>query len=306
MKNIPYSCGKKSATIDFIMHIEYQKLRTENFPPALREIPEPPKELWVAGELPSSETVLLTVVGARRHSPYGREACEALIEGLRGYDIAIVSGLALGIDAIAHESALRAGLKTIAVPGSGLDPKVLYPRSNVKLAGRIVESGGALLSEYPPDMKAQVWTFPKRNRIMAGMAKATLIIEAQEKSGTLITTRLATDYNRDVLAVPGSIFSPLSMGPNKLIKLGATPVTTGEEVLLALGFTPECEGEQHEFDFSSLSENEQKVMETLNSPKYRDVVIEECELSISDGNILLMKMEIAGLIKETPSGLRRA
>ncbi len=281
-------------------------MNPEEFPSQLMEIPEPPKALWVAGVLPSPETILLTVVGARKHSPYGREACEEIIAGLRGYDIAIVSGLALGIDAIAHESAMRAGLTTVAVPGSGLDAKVLYPRSNVRLAERILESDGSLLSEFPPDTGAAQWTFPKRNRIMAGYARATLIIEAEEKSGTLITARLATDYNRDVFAVPGSIFSPLSRGPNKLIVLGATPISNSEDVLHALGFSPLDVGGQPEFDFSGLSEMEQRVMQALSSPKYRDVLIEELEVSISDGNIILMKMEIAGLIKETPDGIRRA
>jgi DNA processing protein len=283
-----------------------RKLVPEDFPPQLLEIPQPPKELWLAGTLPSPETVLLTVVGARKHSHYGEEACETIIEGLTGYDIAIVSGLALGIDAIAHEAAMNAGLPTIAVPGSGLDPRVLYPRSNVNLAERILRSGGALLSEYPPEMHAAQWTFPQRNRIMAGLARATLIIEAEEKSGTLITARLATDYNRDVFAVPGSIFSPLSKGPNKLITLGATPISSSEDVLHALGFNVDDESLQQELDFSTLSDIEQKVMTALLSAKPRDMLIAELELATSDGNILLMKMEIAGLIKETSEGLRRA
>ncbi len=288
------------------MPYEIKKLRQEEIPPQLREIPQPPKELWVAGTLPEAETILLTVVGARKHSPYGREACEEIISGLRGYDIAIVSGLALGIDAIAHEAAMRAGLPTIAVPGSGLDKSVLYPRSNVQLAERIIEGGGALLSEFEPNFHATNWSFPQRNRIMAGLAQATLIIEAEEKSGTLITSRLATDYNRDVFAVPGSIFSSLSRGPNKLITLGATPISSSEDVLKALGFTVEENTEmQMELDFSSLGDDEREVMEALTSTKYREVLIEELELPVSEGNILLMKMEIAGLIKETPEGIRR-
>jgi DNA processing protein len=225
---------------------------------------------------------------------------------LRGYDIAIISGLALGIDAIAHEAAMRTGLPTIAVPGSGLDKSVLYPRANVQLAERIVEGGGALLSEFEPTFHATNWSFPQRNRIMAGLAKATLIIEAEEKSGTLITSRLATDYNRDVFAVPGSIFSSLSRGPNKLITLGATPISSSEDVLKALGFTLEEGTEtQMTLDFSSLGDDEREVMEALTSTKYREVLIEELELPVSEGNILLMKMEIAGLIKETPEGIRR-
>lgn len=289
------------------MTYEIQKLSQEKIPHQLREIPQPPKELWIAGELPAPETILLTVVGARKHSPYGREACEEIIAGLRGYDIAIISGLALGIDAIAHEAAMRAGLRTIAVPGSGLDKSVLYPRSNIQLAERIVENGGALMSEFEPTFHATNWSFPQRNRIMAGLAKATLIIEAEEKSGTLITSRLATDYNRDVFAVPGSIFSSLSRGPNKLITIGATPISSSDDVLKALGFAPEENLDtQMELDFSALSEDEREVMEALTSTKYREVLIDELELPVSEGNILLMKMEIAGLIKETPEGLRRA
>jgi DNA processing protein len=288
------------------MNYAIRKLTPIEVPPQLLEIPEPPKELWIAGKLPSPETVLLTVVGARKHSHYGKEACETIIAGLAGYDIAIVSGLALGIDAIAHEAAIKAGLATIAVPGSGLDARVLYPRSNVNLAERILKNGGALLSEYPPEMHAAQWTFPQRNRIMAGLAQATLIIEAEEKSGTLITARLATDYNRDVFAVPGSIFSALSRGPNKLITLGATPISSPEDVLHTLGFNIDDEAVQQELDFSTLSDIEQKIMMILVVPTPRDTIIADLELTTSDGNILLMKMEIAGLIKETPDGLRRA
>lgn len=282
-----------------------EKLDQSELPSQLLEIPEPPKELWIAGALPSPETVLLTVVGSRKYTSYGKEACEEIISGLRGYDIAIVSGLALGIDSIAHESAMAAGLPTIAVPGSGLDPSVLHPRSNLQLAGRMLESGGTLISEFAPDFRPTLWAFPQRNRIMAGLAKATLLIEAGERSGTLITARLAADYNREVLVVPGSIFSPASRGTHQFLKLGATPVTSSEDVLRALGFTPE-ETPPQEIDLSLLPEAERAVMEFLTEPQNRDHVIEALELSASDANILLMKMEIAGLIVETPEGLRRA
>lgn len=285
--------------------MEIHKLSREEFPSQLLETPEPPKELWRIGELPESDSTLLTIVGARKHSPYGKEACEKLIEGLSGYDITIVSGLALGIDTIAHKSALRAGLSTLAVPGSGLGKDVLYPRSNLQLAQEIVENGGALLSEFSPDTPAAPWTFPKRNRIMAGLAQATLVIEAEKRSGTLITSRLATDYNRDVFAVPGEIFSPLAEGPNMLIALGATPIHSSEDILRALGFS-DAESVETEKNYSMLSEIEQRVMQALSSTKYREQIIVELELSPSEGNILLMKMEIAGLITETPLGLRRA
>lgn len=288
------------------MLLSIRQLRADEFPPQLREIPEPPKELWIAGVLPSPETVLLTVVGVRKHSPYGKEACEEIIAGLAGYDIAIVSGLALGIDAIAHESAMRAGLATIAIPGSGLDPRVLYPRTNCALAQRICDAGGALLSEFSPETPPALWTFPKRNRIMAGMAQATLLIEAAAKSGTLITARLAADYNRDVLAVPGSIFSPLSEGTNQFIALGATPVSSGGDVLRALKFTIADEETPREIDLSLFPPAERAILELLREPIERETLIAQLALRASDANVLLMKLEIAGVIKETSEGLRRA
>ena len=285
--------------------MEIHKLTEAEFPPKLRETPEPPKELWRIGELPPEDSVLLTVVGARKHSAYGKEACETLISGLSGYEITIVSGLALGIDTIAHRAAMNAQLRTLAVPGSGLHESVLYPRSNVRLAEEIVSSGGALLSEFSPTTPAAPWTFPKRNRIMAGLAQATLVIEAEQRSGTLITSRLATDYNRDVFAVPGEIFSPLSAGPNMLIALGATPIHESADIIRALGFAFD-EQAKAERDYSGLSEDELAVIEALSSMKYREQLIEELGCSPSEGNILLMKMEIAGLITETAHGVRRA
>lgn len=288
------------------MEYTVRELRPEEFPTQLLEIPQPPKKLWLAGELPSPETVLLTVVGARKNSSYGKEACENLIAGLRGYDIAIVSGLALGIDAIAHESAIRAGLKTVAVPGSGLDRSILYPRANLQLAERIIDAGGALLSEYEPKMKAENWTFPQRNRIMAGLARATLLIEAEQKSGTLITARLAADYNRDVLAVPGNIFSSLSVGTNQFIALGATPVSGSMDILRALGFNIEQEEKSEvEMNLSLFPDDERRVLELLREPIERETLIAQLGLRASDANVLLMKLEIAGHIVDTPIGIRR-
>jgi DNA processing protein len=283
-----------------------RKLAAEEFPPQLREIPQPPEELWISGVLPSSETALLTVVGSRKYSSYGKEVCQELISGLRGHDIAIISGLALGTDTNAHETAIETGLMTIAVPGSGLDSSVLYPRSNVNLAKRILEAGGALLSEFEPTFRATQYSFPKRNRIMAGLARATLLIEATERSGTLITARLASDYNRDVLVVPGSIFSEQSRGTHQFLKLGATPVTSSGDILLALGFEPSEAENKREIDLSLLSKEERCVMELLSEPLSRDILIGQLGISVVDGNILLMKMQISGLVIETPFGIRRA
>lgn len=287
------------------MGYDIRQLSAEEFPLQLLEIPQPPKELWAAGNLPTPDTVLLTVVGARKHTSYGREACEELIAGLAGYDITIISGLALGIDAIAHESAIRSGLVTIAVPGSGLSPRVLYPRANFQLAERILESGGGLLSEYPPDTAPARWTFPERNRIMAGLARATLLIEAEERSGTLITARLAVEYSRDLLIVPGSIFSPLSKGTNQFLAMGGAPVTSSTDILLALGFNIEDMEEKVLIDLSLFPEEERMVLELLSEPIGREDLISQLGISASDANVLLMRLEIAGHISDTPLGIRR-
>ena len=274
------------------------ELQPDQFPPLLREINDPPKKLWLEGQLPNEDYIYLTIVGSRRHSRYGQEAAEKLIAALEGYPIAIVSGLAIGLDAVAHEAALAAGLPTVAVPGSGLDRAVLHPPSNRQLADKIVVAGGALLSELAPRAPAGVHTFPRRNRIMAGLAKAVLIIEASEKSGTLITARLALDYNREVLAVPGSIFAPVAFGPNQLIRQGATPITTGDELLSALGFEPAAAGETITSD--KLSPLEQLVIELLTfEPQPRDELIRQLKLPPSEVNPLLAVMEIKGLIRES-------
>ncbi len=210
-------------------------LSAESFPPLLSEITDPPEKLYIKGEFPLAEKYL-TVVGTRKPSSYGKDVMKTLIAGLRGLPVVIVSGLALGTDALAHEAALENNILTVAVPGSGLSDKVLYPAANRELAKKILQAGGCLISEFEPEFKATDFSFPQRNRIMAGLSHATLVIEAQLKSGTLITSKFATQYNRDILAVPGSIFSSLSEGPHMLIRLGATPVTTPEELREALGF----------------------------------------------------------------------
>lgn len=277
------------------------KLKPKEFPPVLLEIPQPPKNLYLQGKLPDQkENIFLAVVGSRKFSSYGREVCEKLIAGLAGYPIVIVSGLAMGIDTIAHQAALKAGLLTLAIPGSGLDGRVLYPSINRHLASKILEAGGCLLSESEPLEKATIWSFPQRNRLMAGLCQATLIIEATEKSGTLITARLALDYNRDVLVVPGSIFSPNSIGTNKLISQGATPILSSADILEALHLEVEPpSGKKQQELFADLSMPEKKIVELLQIEALpRDEIIRQTKMSTSEGNSILMIMEIKGLIKE--------
>jgi len=284
--------------------VEIKKLPKEKFPKALLEIPEPPENLWVIGEMPKENLVYLCVVGSRKFTSYGRECCEKLIAGLEGYPIVIVSGFAMGIDTIAHKKALQVGLKTLVFPGSGLSDSAMYPKTNIKLVDEVVRAGGCLVSEFEPDFKATQWSFPMRNRLMAGISKAVLIIEAEEKSGTMITARLATEYNRDVLTIPGSIFSPNSKGTNKLIRLGATPITSPEDVLQALGFEV-AKNEEHQARlFADLSPEEKRVVDLLREPMPRDELIRAMKMSTPSANALLSVMEIKELIKEEMGEIR--
>lgn len=263
-----------------------------------------PKQLFARGTFPYDEhIVFLTVVGSRNHTPYGAEVCKKLVAGLRGYPIVIVSGLAVGIDTIAHESALDAGLTVIAFPGSGLGEKELYPRSNVRLAERILNAGGCLVSELDQNTAGNTWTFPARNRLIAGISRATLLIEGTHTSGSRITARLATEYNRDVLAVPGPIFSETSEAPNALIKLGAVPITCSEDILEALGFQITA---QPMLDlFSQCTPDEEKILKLLASPKPRGDLIRELGLPTHRANVLISQMEMKGLIKEGGGEMRR-
>ncbi len=263
--------------------------------PRLIEIPEPPMEMTVRGELPPHHTKCLAVVGSRDYTNYGKQAVEYLIGGLRGYPVSIISGLALGIDALAHKTALQHNLYTLAVPGSGIDDTVIYPRNHRSLAHEILKSGGGMLSEFEPTFIAAPWSFPKRNRIMVGLSHAVLLIEASEKSGTLITARLTADYNRDLLAVPGNIFSKNSVGVHQFIKLGATPVTTPEDILSALGIE---EKESSSRQSTSLSKEESLVLSLLTEPKDQDTLIRALPFAPETTLMLLMRMELSGSIRE--------
>lgn len=269
----------------------------ENFPD-LEEIIDPPENLYVRGNLPVQGNFLLNIVGSRKYSEYGKSALKYLIEGLRGYPITIVSGLAIGIDSLAHKFALDNSLQTIAVPGSSLENDYLYPRLNFNLAESIITSGGGLVSEFPPQTKAAPWTFPKRNRIMAGISKATLIIEAEEKSGTLITARLASDFNRDLLVVPGSIFSPQSQGVNQFLKLGASPTTKPEDILDVFGLETSSKNDVGRID--GLSNIEKEIYDLLiHEPLTRDEVVEKLSHEASVVNQNLTLLEIRGVLYES-------
>lgn len=280
------------------MHI--RKLARESLPSRIMEIPDAPEHLYIAGKLPPEHLKNLVIVGSRKHSPYGKQVVKDIVAGLAGYPINIVSGLALGIDALAHEEALRHGMYATAFVGSGLSPQVLHPQTNLRLAEKIIESGGCLISEYEPEFKATQYSFPQRNRLKAAYAHAVLIIEAEEKSGTLITARLALDYNRDVFAVPGSIYNATSKGTNWLLSQGAHPVTSADDVLRYLGFETGKKPAR-----SDISEEENVIMDILREPMTRDEIIRNCNGTTEEINTLLMKMELRGLIQEEAGYFRR-
>jgi len=285
-----------SSPIDSV-HKDILILSEKDIPRRLKEISDPPKKLYLRGTFPIEDCSVLAIVGSRKHTAYGKDVVTSLVRGLRGYPIVILSGLALGIDGLAHKAALDAGLRTVAVPGSGLNWNVLYPRNHEGLAKHILEAGGGLLSEFTPDTPAAPWTFPRRNRIMAGLADAVLIIEAEEQSGTLITARLAMEYNRDVLAVPGPITSTTSRGPNALIRDGAVPILSPTDILDALGISAH-ETQTHDPELlSSLSEKERAAYLLLSEPLERDALFSSLELLPEKGNILLLELEMKGLIR---------
>ncbi len=277
-----------------------------NFLKSLLEIPDCPKEIYIQGKLFKREDFkFLTIIGSRNHSQYAKEALEKIISELSGYNIIIISGLALGIDTWAHKLALKYNLKTIAVPGSGISTESLYPKSNFSLAQDILNNEGVLLSEFEPNFKATPWSFPQRNRVMAGLADLVLVVEAGEKSGTIITAKLALDYNREVAVIPNSIFSNFSAGSNKLLKTGAQPIFSGKDILELLNLEFSDSPQQMEIDFSDLSEKEILILKFLQEPKSKKEIQEKTEMSISELNTLLSILEIKNLIIERMGKFRK-
>jgi len=214
-------------------HIDILSLQDERYPPPLRTIPDPPPILYAKGTLLPSDAFSIAVIGTRRHTQYGEQQTERLTSALVQNGFTIISGLALGIDGIAHRTTLKSGGRTLAVLGSGLHQ--LYPPQHEVLAERIVESGGCILSEYPLFHPPAKWTFPQRNRIVSGLSLGVLVIEAPVRSGAMISARMAGEQGRDIFAVPGSIESPASSGCNRLIKDGAYLVESVDDILGVLG-----------------------------------------------------------------------
>ena len=287
------------------MDLSMRALQRNEFPEMLAEIPDAPKRVFVRGMLPSyDEYSYLCVVGSRAAGQYGKRACASLIAGLAGKPICIVSGLALGIDADAHTAALSAGLPTVAVLPSSCDDATIYPSTNRPLAARILQAGGALMSEYEAGSRAAQWTFPARNRIMAGLSHATLIIEASEKSGTLITARLALDYNREVLCVPHPIGVENGAGGNRFIREGATLIRDAADILDALDLNPDAPRTTAELPFD-LTDPERAVLLALTEPLDKDTLILRTTLPARTANIALSSLALRGLIIERMGTVER-
>ncbi|MFA5961993.1 MAG: DNA-processing protein DprA [Parcubacteria group bacterium] len=269
-----------------------------SYPKLLKEIHSPPYLIYTRGNLVFDSTPAIAIVGSRKFSNYGEQLASTFARDLAKAGFVIVSGLALGIDAISHRSTLEARGKTIAVLGGGIDNETIYPRANYNLAQEIISSGGIVMSDYLPGTPATAATFPARNRIIAGLALGTLVVEAGEKSGTLITAKMALESNREVFSIPGSIFSPTSIGTNNLIKSGAKMVTCVQDIL-------------EEFDLSQsltetkqatlkLPENkEEEILLTILSdvPLHIDNIAKQSKLSVSAISATLMMMEIKGWVK---------
>lgn len=265
------------------------------YPRLLREIDGPPPLLYVQGELTEADELAVAVVGTRHMSNYGREATHHLVMGLAEQGITIVSGLAYGIDTVAHTSALAAGGRTLAVQGCGLD--TVYPASNARLAGDIA-GRGALLSEHPLGTRPEGRHFPARNRIVSGLSIAVLVVEAGQTSGALITARMAGEQGRDVFAVPGNIFNPSAAGVNYLIQNGAKLVTGVADILEELNLRSVVEQRAVQTALPD-DPTERTLLSHLSAdPTHIDVISRAAALPLPTVSATLALMELKGLVRQ--------
>ena len=265
------------------------------YPARLKEIPDPPPVLYLRGQLLAEDERSVAVVGTRRATAYGREVAALLTRDLARSGVTVVSGLARGIDSIAHQEALKAGGRTIAVMACGLD--IIYPPEHVSLA-RAVGQQGALVSELPLGTRPHAKQFPRRNRLMSGMTLGTLVVEAPEKSGALVTVGHALEQNREVFCVPGSIFSPASQGTNWLIQQGAKLVRSHEDILEELNLT----SLSHQVEMRALiqpeGDEESLLLHHISyEPSHIDQIRWRAQLPISVVSSTLAMMELRGLVQ---------
>lgn len=278
-------------------NIKILSFTDKDFPELLREIPSAPYLLYVKGDFDFNASPMLAIVGSRKLTDYGKQAAYSLSKDLSRAGITVVSGMALGIDTVAHRGALESEGKTVAVLGSSLDDNNIGPRSNYQLSRQIIENG-ALVSDYPLYTPAAIGTFPARNRLMAGLTLGTIVIEAAEKSGTLITANLALEFNREVFAIPGSIFSQTSQGANNLIRSGAKIVTGVNDILEELNLKKKA-SEKSTKKLIPESPEEEKILRILSGETtHIDRIIKLTKLETSVASSTLVILEMKGLIKD--------
>ncbi|HZY45812.1 MAG TPA: DNA-processing protein DprA [Anaerolineae bacterium] len=267
-----------------------------DYPPLLRNIPDPPPVLYMKGQLTAADREwTIAIVGTRKASAYGRQAAETLAGELTRNGITIVSGLARGIDAAAHEAALSVGGRSIGVMACGIDQ--VYPPEHKRLADRLIEHG-AVMTEMPIGSPPEAGTFPARNRIISGLALGTIVIEAGETSGALITSDRALEQGREVFAVPGNIFSKASLGTNRLIKEGATLITTAQDVMEALNLKMVVE---HSAARAVIPDDatEAKLLSLLShDPIHVDQIVNDSGLPITQVSSTLAMMELKGMVRQ--------
>lgn len=269
----------------------------KNYPAILKELYSPPAIIYYKGTLHGSDDVCLGVVGARKISQYGRQVTSEIVADLARNKIGIVSGLAVGVDSLAHQITLDNNGKTIAVLGGGIDKNSIYPSQNRYLAEKIIGSGGAVISEYKPKTLPIKLNFPARNRIISGLSLGSLIIEASEESGALITARFALEQNREVFAVPGSIYSPTSKGTNGLLKQGAKLVTCANDILETLNLD-QLQSVISSKKISPDTKEEEILLQYLSKePVHIDNLVKQSGLATNTVSATLIMMEMKGKIK---------
>ena len=271
----------------------------DRYPYLLKQIDNPPSGLFMVGDINSCNLErTIAVVGSRKASENSKNTLRHILEGLHDTDVCIVSGMAEGIDTVAHKTAVDNNLKTIAVIGGGFDR--IYPKSNIKLFNQIKEGAGAVLTEYWPDVDAISWHFPARNRIVSGLSKGVLVAEAAIKSGAMITANLALEQGRELMCMPGLISNPNTEGIYKLIKTGAAIVTNHNDILDAMNWQINTKEIKQKEIKSNFSEEEQIVIECIQKDMLTlDEIILKTNLNINDLMVILTKLELNGTIAQT-------
>jgi len=276
-----------------IEEIKKISINDKNYPRLLKEIKDPPEVLYLRGEIKPDENCF-AIVGTRRCSPYGKQVALEIAGDLAEAGLTIVSGLAPGIDTFAHQATVERNKRAIAVLGTGVDEKSIYPQSNLKLAQKILETGGCLISEYPPGTRGTQFTFPQRNRIISGISLGVLVVEAKQKSGALITANWARSQGRKVFAIPGPIHSSNSKGCHYLIKNGAKLVENANDILKELNLPLK---ELSSF-YEGENEEESLILKALKEEAlYIDRIIEKTKLSAATVASTLAILEIKNKVR---------